>query len=619
MRKSTRLAILTLLAAGVVLAQPDGPIQPGAGPAQDPPSRVARLNYLAGPVSFRPGSVEDWTNATLNYPLTTGDHLWADAAAQAELHVGSTAIRLDQQTAMSFLNLNDQVVQISLTQGALDVRIRYLGENETFEVDTPNSAVSLLRPGDYRINADGDNSVTVAQVRSGEAEVTAGGQAFPLRAGQSARLSGMDNVAQDIGPLAPRDGFDQWCDSRDMRENASVSARYVPREMIGYEDLDQYGVWTELPPYGMVWRPRAVAVGWAPYHYGHWAWVAPWGWTWIDDAPWGFAPFHYGRWAFAAGGWFWVPGRMVVGVRPVYAPALVAFVGGGGFGVAVGVGGAAAWFPLGPGEVYRPGYHVSEVYVRNINIVHVTDVAVIGRVNVRYMNQGVVGAVTVVPHDAFVYGRPVAAVAVVVPHETIVRASVIGPTAQFAPVRESVLIRPAGSVVVRTPPARFADRTVVVRHAPPPPPVSFGAQQQALRANGGRPLDAEQMREVRGSAPPPRPMYRQAGEPRPASLERPTYGAPGNNRPAVNDRPPSARPAYGQPGNAQPRNEQPRPQSEQQRAPENRNAPAEVRGERPANEQERNTERRNENRENRNEKKPAKRGERTEEKKGGGL
>src|SRR5580700_5140179 len=139
----------------------------------DPPSRVARLNFQQGPVSFRPGGVDTWAAATTNYPMNTGDYLWADQGARAELHVGSTAIRLDQQTAMSVLNLSDQIVQLSLTAGAMNVHIRYLGENESFEVDTPNVSIMLLRAGDYRINADGDNNVSSLAVTSGNAEVTA--------------------------------------------------------------------------------------------------------------------------------------------------------------------------------------------------------------------------------------------------------------------------------------------------------------------------------------------------------------------------------------------------------------------------------------------------------------
>ncbi|HUI55259.1 MAG TPA: DUF6600 domain-containing protein [Bryobacteraceae bacterium] len=536
LRKSGSVTAILLIAAAAALAQ------------ADPPSRVARLNYIGGPVSFRPASVEDWTAATLNYPLTTGDHLWTDAGAQTEMHVGSTAIRMGSQTALSILNLDDRIVQLSLTAGSLNVHIRYQGDQETYEVDTPNVAISLLRPGDYRINADGDNNVTVATVRGGEAEVTAGGTAFTIHPMQTAQLSGVESVSQDIGPALPPDGFDRWCETRERREASSVSARYVPREMIGYEDLDAYGAWSEVPPYGWVWRPTQVVVGWAPYHYGHWAWVEPWGWTWIDDAPWGFAPFHYGRWAFSAGLWVWVPGRMVVGVRPVYAPALVAFVGGPRFGVSVSIGGGggvAAWFPLGPGEVYRPAYHVSEVYVRQVNIVHVTDVTVINNVNVtnvRYVNQNVVGAVAVVPHEAFVTARPVHEVAMRVDAREIAGAQVIGTTAAVAPRRESIV---AGPVRTNVPP-RFAERQVVVRSAPPPPPVSFAAKQEALRNNGGRPLDTTTMNNLRTNNPPPRqPAYRNAvpAEPRyvPPRNDRPVSARPVESRPVQQVTPPATR------------------------------------------------------------------------------
>ncbi len=125
--------------------------------------------------------------------------------------------------------------------------------------------------------------------------------------------------------------------TRDRSEDASVSARYVSREIPGYEDLDANGTWRSDPNYGEVWVPTvAVTAQWAPYHQGHWTWIAPWGWTWIDDAPWGFAPFHYGRWAYLGNAWAWVPGPVVV-AQPVYAPALVAFVGGGGGGSHWGV------------------------------------------------------------------------------------------------------------------------------------------------------------------------------------------------------------------------------------------------------------------------------------------
>ena len=154
--------------------------------------------------------------------------------------------------------------------------------------------------------------------------------------------------------------------------------------------------------YGYAWYPR-VAAGWAPYRNGHWAWIDPWGWTWVDDAPWGFAPFHYGRWAFLRGGWGWIPSRDRT--RHVYAPALVAFVGGNGLSRSVGPGPEVGWLPLGPGEVYAPAYHVSPTYFSQVNVtntrinnsVNITNVynnyyvnrtnnINIGNVNTRFVN-----------------------------------------------------------------------------------------------------------------------------------------------------------------------------------------------------------------------------------------
>jgi hypothetical protein len=501
----------------------------------DPPSRVARLNFMQGPVSFRPGSVDEWAAATLNFPLNTGDYLWADQGARAELHVGSTAIRMDQTTAISVVNLTDQLAQFSLTAGSLNVHIRYLGPHENFEVDTPNVAIMLVRPGDYRIIADADNAVSTLVVRAGDAEVTAGASgAFNVRNGEMARLTGTDAVQQEVSGAPPPDALDGWTSERDAREDrATISARYVPREMIGYEDLDANGRWINIPPYGMVWQPNVAAAGWAPYRQGHWAWVDPWGWTWIDDMPWGFAPFHYGRWAYVGTGWYWVPGA--VAVRPVYSPALVAFVGGGGIGV-----GVAAWFPLGPGEVYRPAYHVSEVYVRNVNVAYVSNVSVITSVGPAvYVNKRVVGAVTVVPHEVFVGARPVGVAVVAVRPEMLVSARVVGYTAPIAPERVSVLARPiGGTVVVRTPPAVFVQRTVVARTPPPPAPVNFAARQEALRENPGRPLDQAQLNSIRAAQPPRPAMVRTVGQP--ANSQPMGFGRSPNTAPVRNDRPPGA-------------------------------------------------------------------------------
>jgi hypothetical protein len=276
------------------------------------------------------------------------------------------------ETGISILYLDDRTVQIQLAQGIIEVHLRRLDSGEAFEVDTPNLAFTLTRAGEFRIKTDPDGNVTIIIIiiREGEGEVTGGGESWEIRAGERAVFRGTDELDYQSGPAPGMDDFEDWCQLRDQRENGARSARYVSRDVDGYYDLDDYGDWDNDAEFGSVWFPRDVVVGRVPYHYGHWVWISPWGWTWIGEEPWGFAPYHDGRWYIVRGRWGWVPGPVVV--RPVYAPHLVAFVGGGGgLSVAVGFGGGfagVAWFPLGPRDVWVPGYRCSPRYVQNINV-----------------------------------------------------------------------------------------------------------------------------------------------------------------------------------------------------------------------------------------------------------
>lgn len=534
------LALTAMLAAAAAPMWAQAPVE-----GVDPPSRVARLSYQSGSVSFRPGTVDEWGSATLNYPLSTGDHLWTDAGAQAEIHAGLAVIRMAPQTAIEILNLDDRIIQVSVTQGSVQIHVRSLEPDETIEVATPNVAVTLLRPGDYRVDSDGDNYLTTVTVRGGDAAVTGGGIAFPVHARQTARIRGMETVTEEVGAEIATNEFERWCESRDRREEQSVSAQYVPREMTGYEDLDDNGSWSNDSDYGWVWAPRTVAADWAPYRYGSWRWIEPWGWTWIDDSPWGFAPFHYGRWATVRGVWVWVPGHRTPGIRPVYAPALVVFVGGPRFGVS-----HAAWFPLGPREVYRPTYRVSDRYIRNVNVTHVTNINV---TNVRYANQRE-GAVSAADNDSFARGRHIGRDSARLDVREIEQARVVGTTATIAPSRESIV---TGSVR-NAPPTRLVDRTVVVRTAAPPRPVPFGTRQRVLEVNQGRPLDASQVETLRRDTPGRPSMVRPAS---PARREV----APRVDRPQIQPAPVETPRGFDRPRQEQPARsiEQPRQQVEQ--------------------------------------------------------
>src|SRR6202521_4503331 len=405
MRKHVlKLVSILSIALAVALFAP----QRAAADEDDPPSRVARLSYANGTVSFNPGGTDDWVSAVVNRPITTGDKLWTDNGARAELHIGSAAIRLSSNTGFSFLNLDDRMAQIRLTEGTLDVRVRRLEQDETFEIDTPNLAFSILRPGNYKINVN----------EAGE--ITGGGSAYSVHARETGTFAGTDQLDADIQRFGnDDDDFDRWSRDRDRREDRSQSSRYVSSDVIGYEDLDDNGGWRPTAEYGTVWFPHTTIVGWAPYRDGHWDWISPWGWTWVDDASWGYAPFHYGRWVNIGDRWGWVAGP--ANVAPVYAPALVVFTGSGG-------GGNIGWFPLGPREVYVPSYNVSRGYLNRVNVSNTTvnqttitnvyNTAVVNKTtnitNVSYVNRQVAGAITAVPQRTFVSAQPVGKAAVAV-------------------------------------------------------------------------------------------------------------------------------------------------------------------------------------------------------------
>jgi len=463
--------------------------------APDPPGRIARLSFMDGSVSFQSDGENDWVGAVPNRPLVSGDNLWADANSRAEVHVGSTALRLGAQTGITLLEVSDHAAQIRLAQGSLIVKVRHVDDDDSYEIDTPNVAFVVMQPGDYRLDVAADGSRTNVTVWRGRGQATGGGSSYVVVAGQHAAFTGSDpidnnQISYDPGQAPAADGFDDWAAQRDRDEDQSDAANYVSRDMSGYEDLDAYGDWTNVAGYGAVWQPTVVVAGWAPYRFGRWAWVGPWGWTWVADEPWGFAPFHYGRWANGPNGWMWVPGPKAV--RPVYAPALVAWLGGGqksSFSFGSGVG----WLPLAPGEVFIPGYRVSRNYVNRVNttntavnvtrINEVYNTVVVNRGatnNLTYANRGVSGGVTVVSRETFVNSRAVASNAVSVPAKELASAPV-SHTVAAEPVRASVT--GTGKTIAIKPPAAVTSRQVVALRTPAPTPQSFGQPQTSGQSN----------------------------------------------------------------------------------------------------------------------------------------
>jgi hypothetical protein len=477
------------------------------------------------------------------------------------LQIGLVAARVAEGTDLTVTNLTDQLVQLGLTQGMLEVSIYRLDPGDSVEVDTPRGALALLAPGNYRIDNPPGDEATVVAVGHGSLQWTAGGVAQVVQEGQAIRVTGINPIQVASIPLPSSDAFDQWSAGRDRSISASPSAQYVSRDVPGYEDLDANGSWSVEADYGPVWYPTAVPAGWVPYRIGHWVWIEPWGWTWVEHESWGYAPFHYGRWVNVGARWGWIPGP--VNVRPYYAPALVVFLGGSSFQV-----GVQAWFPLGPSEPYYPWYHHDDEYRRRINVTnipnfrdvaHVNDVTYINRI--QYRNRAV--ATTAVATAAFQNGQPVGRRVIPVDRNALGRAAIL-PHPIALPARTAAsggvpspgvprtrrpewvnapVPRPATPlsrnqplVVQRNAPAPGRTPTLITRRAPPPQQPAFHVRQQAMQPDAGRPLEPQQIQNLQSGKP--------AGPRRDREYPPHAVAAPPPQRPAPAAQPaPRARPA----------------------------------------------------------------------------
>ena len=521
----------------------NGSQNPAAGaptPANDPPSRVVRVSVLNGNVSAEPESVNTFSPAELNQFVTWCYVIYTDPAAVAELEAGQLSVRLGGGTDLTVTAMTDALAQFGVASGSAHLRSYAVDPGTVLELDSPDAAVTVLQPGDVRVDVDPAAHTTTVALNSGQVQVDSPGSSQILTAGERLRIHGADaasgnpSYAESVATPAP-DGLDGFSDTRDNQyaSGADAGTPYLSADTVGGADLADYGSWDSSDA-GPVWYP-VVAVGWQPYCFGHWRWVAPWGWTWVGVEPWAFAPFHYGRWAHFGEGpegrWGWIPGPRVV--RPVYAPALVVFSGGPQLSASLGYAagqGVAAWFPLGPHEPYTPWYHGSTLYLNRVNASNLYDAnaaEVQGFYNQRAVNVFAAtpisgrsyadrGAGTVaVPQNSFAAGRSVNNSLLHLPAETLAAAPLLAHPAvtpersmlvpRTAVAMPPVLARPVLSDRAADDPAQLEVSGTALFHRADPPSArpSFDQQRQAMQSTEpGRPLSPAQMETLRPAGTP---------------------------------------------------------------------------------------------------------------------
>ncbi|MGB5014505.1 MAG: DUF6600 domain-containing protein [Pyrinomonadaceae bacterium] len=318
----------------------------------DVTARVARVSYIDGDAQIRRLDSQDWEKITLNLPIVEGDEITTSLGSRVEIQFNSkTHLRLTANSYLRILKLKDEGIAISLPEGSLSVRlVDFDKERSYFEIDAPNTTIAAQRSGMYRLDAgkQGDDEIRVTVLDKGEARVYSDMSGFTIKSGRSSRIfiSGNNAGEWETGDASRyADDFDTWALQRDVVITEQLKTayydKYYDQDIYGAEELTANGEWINTNKYGYVWRPYRSATSrytaWSPYRYGHWRWVPPFGWTWVNDEPWGWATYHYGRWFYDDGYWNWSPYGYYRYSRSWWQPALVIFTSWGG---------NYCWYPL---------------------------------------------------------------------------------------------------------------------------------------------------------------------------------------------------------------------------------------------------------------------------------
>jgi hypothetical protein len=470
-----RILLPSLLLAGIIAAAPSraAPLWP----------LVGRIAAARGAVALRPPGGA-WQGAEVNAPVAGGAALRTTAPGRAKLRIGADSVALAPDSELDLGQLDAaKGLHLLLQRGRIGVVLSMADPTHTIEIDTPQGEVWLQTAGDYDIAAGDATTPGRIAVVAGRARLIGKGVDTTVASGAASTLGAGGAASTPLAGMAADDFVAWWRPATDAATAAAALA-HVSADMTGHAALDGNGTWQTVSGCGAVWFPRTVPSGWAPYRFGHWRWMPPWGWTWIDDATWGFAPSHFGRWArFPApdGGdrWGWVPGTRVA--HPAFMPAVVAFLGTAGVGISYpdANGPAVGWFPLAPGEVYWPRYTTDLATIRGLNRGSVADVAVIkptsdgappaSVIDGTYRNRAFA---SVVPRAVFVDGKPVAPALVQLPKERLRNAPLLAGSPDITPAapREVAVAsaakprKPASVIAKKAEAARRTARILRARH-----------------------------------------------------------------------------------------------------------------------------------------------------------
>lgn len=299
--------------------------------------RVARVSFLEGEARIRRNGLDEWEVLAQNVPIVEGDEISIGVDGRAELQFGKhTHVRLAAGAYVRIATLTEENIALSLSAGTLIARLTSFDPGSSyFEIDAPKTTLAVQRSGRYRVDAGmaGSTEVRTEVTAGGEARIYSDSAGFTLKDDRAARvyLEGSRAGEWDTGDVEPLDAFADWNAVREdiiarRLKNANYN-KYYDDDIYGADDLEEAGEWLSTPEYGNVWRPHRTSIAryvdWSPYRYGHWRYMPPYGWIWVNDEPWGWATYHYGRWVHWRGQWVWTPYGYYRPRRSWWSPAFV--------------------------------------------------------------------------------------------------------------------------------------------------------------------------------------------------------------------------------------------------------------------------------------------------------
>lgn len=273
--------------------------------------RVGRVAAITGAAQLWDAEERQWMPLLVNRMVTAGDRIRSEPHARVDVQIGTLGLWIGPQSDVEFARLDAQGAQVRLNQGHLVARVQTAEWARDLQLATGELVAHPLAPGLYRLDRDmvsGGRSAAAAL--RGLLSLQAVDARLQVAAGQRIEVMGAEAGGGLRSTVMLHDAYAGWVSARDQAAEAPTSAAAAPwREVTGLDTLERYGRWESHPEVGWIWYPVTVRPGWEPFRDGRWVWVRPWGWTWVDDAPWGFAPAHYGRWIQWNSRWVWSPGH----------------------------------------------------------------------------------------------------------------------------------------------------------------------------------------------------------------------------------------------------------------------------------------------------------------------